>query len=481
MAHRTRIVLTGAAGTLGRATLEAWGRSEARATTDLVAVDVRTPRTRRRLPAAARRAGAQLHWADLTRYVEVRDALAGADVILHAAAVIPPAADHDPVRTWAVNVEGTANVVRAVQARADPSAVRLVFVGSVAQTGDRRPPFHVGRIGDPMAPSVFDVYACSKVAAERVVAESGLLRWVSLRMTFIAHAGLGPQALMLHQPLDTCLEAVTQRTAGRALAAAARDDLPDGFWRRFYNVGGGPAVRTTYRALLADALRALGLGDVRRLCERRWFATRNFHSHWFEDAHVLDAYLRFQGEGLKDILDAMRSRAARWAAPLLRAVPARLLRRLVFARIASRPPDGTKHWIDAGAGDRIAAFYGSRAAYDAIPEWEPTTPPPPLASEAVRLRHGYDDRKSDGAIDLADAHSAAAFRGWTLLSPAMRAGDLATPLRWRCGAGHAFDATPNLILRGGHGCPECAPPPWAYAAQAAVNPFLAQVRGAGMP
>ncbi len=476
MAHRTRIVLTGAAGTLGRATLAAWAGSRASASSDLVAVDVPTPRTRRRLPSVARRHGAQLLWADLTRAEDARRAVDGADVVLHAAAVIPPAADHDPARTWAVNVEGTANVVRALGARS-PAEVRLVHVGSVAQTGDRRPPIHMGRIGDPMAPSVFDVYACSKVAAERVVAESGLSRWVSLRMTFIAHAGLRPDALMFHQPLETCLEPVTARTAGRALAAAARDDLPDAFWRRFYNVGGGPAVRTTYRALLEDSLRALGLGDVRRLCDRRWFATRNFHCHWFEDAHVLDGFLGHHGEGIGDVLDAMRSPASRWAAPLLRAVPARWLRRRVFEPLAHRPPDGTGHWIDADVRERIAAFYGSRTAYDAIPDWEASAPPPPRPDGAVRLRHGYDDRKPDGTIDHADARSAAAFRGWELLSPDMRTGDLCTPVRWRCGAGHLFEATPNLILRGGHGCPACAPPPWAYAQQAAGNPFLAQVRG----
>ena len=35
----------------------------------------------------------------------------------------------------------------------------------VAETGDRMPPVHWGRVGDPIKPSMFDYYAVSKVAA----------------------------------------------------------------------------------------------------------------------------------------------------------------------------------------------------------------------------------------------------------------------------------------------------------------------------
>ena len=35
--------------------------------------------------------------------------------------------------------------------------------------------------------------------------------------------------------------------------------------------------------------------------------------------------------------------------------------------------------------------------------------------------------------------------------------------------------TPNSVLKGGHWCPECAPPDWDIAPQARRSPFLAQV------
>ena len=78
-------------------------------------------------------------------------------------------------------------------------------------------------------------------------------------------------------------------------------------------------------------------------------------------------------------------------------------------------------------------------------------------------------------LGLADIQQAAEFRGGQVLSDKMSKGDLFTKLRWQCAFDHEFEATPNLILKGGHWCPECAPPDWNYDKQARRSPFLAQV------
>ena len=59
-------------------------------------------------------------------------------------------------------------------------------------------------------------------------------------------------------------------------------------------------------------------------------------------------------------------------------------------------------------------------------------------------------------LTLDDMHAVAASRGGECLSSAMTAGDMATKLEWRCAAcGTRFEASPSLILLGGHWCPEC--------------------------
>ena len=50
--------------------------------------------------------------------------------------------------------------------------VALNAGGTVAATGDRMPPIHWGRIGDPLKPSIYDFYAVTKIAGERAVLES---------------------------------------------------------------------------------------------------------------------------------------------------------------------------------------------------------------------------------------------------------------------------------------------------------------------
>lgn len=75
----------------------------------------------------------------------------------------------------------------------------------------------------------------------------------------------------------------------------------------------------------------------------------------------------------------------------------------------------------------------------------------------------------------------AAFRGGECLSENMTKGDLTTPLKWRCYAGHEFTMSPNSVLKGGHWCPECLPKyvkgqnTWNFEEIAKHNPFFAQV------
>ena len=52
--------------------------------------------------------------------------------------------------------------------------------------------------------------------------------------------------------------------------------------------------------------------------------------------------------------------------------------------------------------------------------------------------------------------------------------DIKTKLKWKCGFGHEWEASPRL-LKSGHWCPDCAPPPWDYDTQARVDPALAAI------
>ena len=122
---------------------------------------------------------------------------------------------------------------------------KFVYIGTVAETGDRMPPIHWGRVGEPIKPTMFDYYAVSKVAAERYLIESRLKYWVSLRQTGIIGPAMSKiqDAILFHNCFDNVLEYVSDRDSGRAMKNLAAYDvkgtLDQSFWNHMYNIGGG--------------------------------------------------------------------------------------------------------------------------------------------------------------------------------------------------------------------------------------------------
>ena len=436
---RKTVFITGTTGSMGGATLrELLARRDR---FDIVTLARPSARNRKLLAPCLGAPGVRVEWGDLTCYEDVERCVRGADFVLHAAAMISPEADRNPEQAWRINVGSVENIIRAIKAQQAPDAIRLVSVGTVAATGDRLPPVHWGRTGDPLQPSVFDMYGCSKIAAERIVAESGLKYWVSLRQTFIAIPDVASlmDPIMFHQPLDTCIEFCTAADSGRLLANACEDAVPEEFWRRFYNIGGGERCRLDYIELLQRSFAVLGLGKLERLAERNWFATRNFHCQWFEDSEVLEDYLRFRSQGVEEYLQEVKAALPAWQRIGARLAPAWLVKRLVLQPLARNHPDSTMYWLKHDRTARIRAFFGSREEWARIPDWGVDMPADPRSLARRRLDHGYDESMPVAELALADMQRAASFRGGSCESPDMVKGAMFTPLRWRCGFGHLFE------------------------------------------
>jgi nucleoside-diphosphate-sugar epimerase len=419
--------------------------------------------------------GLKIVWGDLTNYADVLGCVTGADYVLHVGGIVSPYADRHPELAMKVNVGAVRNIVQAIQTQPEPDRCRLVYIGTVAQTGDRNPPLHWGRTGDPIFISEFDHYAISKTIAEREVIESGLKHWVSLRQTGIAHPDLFTQntadPIAFHVPLNGVLEWVTARDSGRLLANVCEEDVPDEFWGRVYNIGGGASWRVINHEFAQQTYATLGIADFRRATEPNWFATRNFHGQWYVDSDVLEFYLRFRGESIGQFLQQLKAHVG-WGRWLTHCVPAALIKRRLAA--LARAEGGSLYWIEHDERDRIEAYFGSREAWRQIPDWRGFQPVRPSVTP-TRLDHGYDESKPRTALALEDMAAAARFRGGVCVASSMAQGDLRTKLHWRCAFGHEFEASPTLVLLAGHWCPHCQPAPWNYAAEALRNPFLAQV------
>ena len=479
---RKSVFITGATGVMGKASLDA---ILARGDRDVRLLVRDSKKNRRLLAPYFGREDVAVVWGDLMNPSDVEEALGQATTVLHMGGMVSPMADRFPEKTLKVNVEGTRNVVEAVKKRPDRDEVALVYIGSVAQTSDRMPPLHWGRAGDPVMAAEFDYYGLSKILAEKVVAESGLKRWVSLRQTGILHPGLflrGNNPITFHVPLRGVLEWTTVEDSGRLMAGVCGDDVPKSFWRNFYNIGSGAAYRLTNYEFERLILGAVGSPAPEKIFETNWFATRNFHGCWFADSDRLNEIIPFRANiPVDEYFRRMVRKAPLWTrlAPL---APAQLVKRMM-RKVARTPGDGTLYWLEHDyCEDRIRAFFGSREERDTIPGWDAIDLSRP-SDTPVLLSHGYDESKPDSALTIEDCREAARFRGGECLSAAMQPGNLDTPMRWRCAEGHEFSMTPRLVLKGGHWCPDCLPsysPPglpstWRYRAQASRNPFLSQL------
>lgn len=434
-------------------------------------------KNRRLLRPYANDDSVRIVWGDLSNYDDVARAVEGADYVLHIGGMVSPMADHHPVATLRVNTIAAENIVRAVKAQPDPDAVKVVYIGSVAQTGDRQAPLHWARTGDPIAPSIFDYYAISKCLAERTFAESGLKHWVSLRQSGILYAGIlrNIDPIMFHVPIREVLEWATVEDSGRLMANICEGNLPDSFWRKFYNIGSGAEYRlSNYRFEQLLLANSLGL-PPEKLFASNMFATRNFHGQWYLDSDHLEELLHFRANTPAEEYFASMRKELPWFFALTKFVPAAAMR--LFLRIlAHNKHFGTLGWLKHDDKAHIAAYFGSREEWQQIPDWEGLANFNLADKEnAVRLDHGYDEQKDLSELNIEDMRQAAAFRGGKCISEQMNTGEMNTPLEWECACGHRFTMTPTTVLLGGHWCPECFAKPWQYDQEAARNPFFAQL------
>ncbi len=160
------VFLTGATGVMGSAGLKELSKKLDRFNIVLLARDSKV--NRKKLAPYFTMDGVKVVWGNLLNYDDVLKGVTGADYVLHVGGMVSPAADYFPKRTIKTNVGAAENIVKAVLAQPNKDEIKVVYIGTVAQTSDRSEPIHWGRTGDPICISVYDHYAISKTRAEKV-------------------------------------------------------------------------------------------------------------------------------------------------------------------------------------------------------------------------------------------------------------------------------------------------------------------------
>ena len=372
--NKKTVFLTGATGNMGWAGFKELHARKDRFDIRLLARDSR--KNRRKLAPYMSDDSVTIVWGDLTCYEDVLAGVNGSDYVLHVGGMVSPAADYYPEKTLKVNVTAAENVVRAVLAQDNASQIKVVYIGSVAQYGDRNPPRHWGGADEPQTPARYDMYALSKIRAEEVFASAGLAHWVSLRQSGILYPGIlsvvNPTAF--HVPMKGVLEWATVEDSGRLLAQVCEDWVPEEFWNKAYNISSGAEYRMTNYDFMARLLSALGLPAPEKVFEPKWFALKNFHGMWYTDADKLEEILHFRANvPLDDYFASMKSKLP-WFYSLAFLAPAWAVK-MFMKPYAFEKGMGTQWWVENDP-EKLEAYYGSRSEYDAIRSWDDVLPGP---------------------------------------------------------------------------------------------------------
>ena len=495
------IFLTGATGTMGFAGMQEILRYPDRYELRILA---RPSKKNKELLTPLLKQHEALHviWGDLTKYEDVLKGVSGADIVLHVGGMVSPQADYRPKATLRTNISAAEYITKAVMSQPEDQQPKVVYVGSVAQMGDRREPLHWGRAGDPICVSAYDHYGLTKALAERIITNSGIKQWVSLRQSGILYPAIlkNYDPIMFHVPIRGVLEWATVEDSGRLLERVCRDEVPAEFWCNYYNIGSGAEYRLSnyeFECLLLDAI---GCPKPEQIFNANWFTTRNFHGMWYIDGDKLENYLHFRANvPVKEYFAQMaKAPSLPWGIKFASKTHiAKLVPHCVKAAMwfmANSKEHGTQWWIkkvESGkfcrsanavwkverdrAAKRVAAYYGSLEAYKAIPDWShfdvshnSETP--------VLLDHGYDETKNVDELTDAELQKAAAFRGGKYLGKDM----------WEDANGNVFKASRRVVLLGGHWSPYDMPYPYAHVPEdkqvpwhwdqvAKQNPFFAQL------
>jgi nucleoside-diphosphate-sugar epimerase len=241
--------------------------------------------------------GIEVIKGDITDVDTVRRAVDGVEAVIHLAAILPPASERDRAKTFAVNVDGTAHLVRALE-RLAPQAM-LVFSSSVSTYGDTSqepPPVRVSHVQ-----RAIDVYAESKIAGEQALRDSRAA-WVILRIAGIAvPAFQEPPAVWPFMP-DQRVELVHRDDAVTAIHQAA---TAPGARGKVLNIAGGPTWQITGREYVGRLYDLLGVP-----IEEATFRTSPGWVDWY-DTQASQELLRYQNTPYGTFLAQIEAEIAR--------------------------------------------------------------------------------------------------------------------------------------------------------------------------
>ena len=137
------VFLTGATGGMGMESLKAMLK-------DLNLYNLRilvrdSEKNRKIMEAYESTEGLEICKGDFNDKAGLKNYLKDVSLILHIAAFVSPQADYYPEKAMQSNYGGTRNLIETIYELGQEETTKFVYIGTVAETGDRMPPYTLGK------------------------------------------------------------------------------------------------------------------------------------------------------------------------------------------------------------------------------------------------------------------------------------------------------------------------------------------------
>ncbi len=455
------VAITGATGNMGKSLM--WSLINAPAVADKLKILCRSQSKAKSLLkfCAAIKDKIEIVYGDLSSAEVCRTLVNGCDIVLNLSAVIPPTSDGNPKAAIACNVTGVKNLIAAIEAIED-NQPKLIHISSVAVYGNRTGDHKYGRVGEPLVSGPFELYSSTKILGEYAVLQSDIQNWAVLRQTAIYHYNLFSDnlhdGLMFHTCFDAPLEWVTAKDSGvlllNFLKRYKNGTLPESFWKRVYNIGGGESTREYGYGTYNSGFRIIG-GSFEKFFKPWYNATRNFHGMWFYDSDELENLFSFRGQSSADFWTEMELRHKIYK--MGKIVPSPIIAQFAVKRLL-KDENSPSHWVKTGDEARAIAYFGGTEKFEELKKltWADVTlptevpVPTPQSYEEKMAAYGYDIEKPDSEITADDLKTVAEAHGGKCLTPICFDGDMYKKLEWQNSDGEKFSADTYTVLRAGH-------------------------------
>ena len=287
MMQKTKVLLTGASGTVG---IDIFKELLSRLDIYDIRLFLRASKKNKKrfIPYSKK---VEIIWGSIENYEEVKRALEDQDVVIHAAAVIPSTSHYNPEIVNLVNVEGTRNVINAMLLQKKPT--KLIYPSSIVVYGDRLKDPNI-KITDPIKVSSGHPYAESKIAAEHLIQESGL-EYVIFRLSYCTSTDmLKFRPVLFDMALKTSVEILDTRDVALAIVNTINTRE---VWGKIFNLGGGEQCQIEFGEHIDDMLEIMGFG--RHFFPEEAFAQGDSHCGFY-DTKEIEELLKFQNHDLSD-------------------------------------------------------------------------------------------------------------------------------------------------------------------------------------